>query len=174
MFIKQLHTIVENALYAIEWDSEDVDCLSLFIDKMTDAQYLRSYFKENEARLAYFQQTRNIKEAVIATIEEAELLAEELYAVAQSGKQYRSGQHLSILFEPLVNNIGTIDFGPSKAKGHKYHSPWLRLYAIKLDQNEYVITGGGIKLVPRMEDDPDLKNELEKLQIAESYFSDDL
>ena len=141
MFIKQLHTIVEDALYAIEWDSEDIDCLSLFIDKMTDAQYLRSYFKQNEARLAYFQQTRHIKEAVIATIEEAELLAEELHAVAQSGKQYRSGQHLSILFEPLVNNIGILallilDLRKRRAISITHHgSDYMRSSLIKMNMS---------------------------------------
>ena len=173
MFVEQLHTIVKDALYAIEWDTEGTDCLSLFIDKMTDAQYLHSYFDRNIQKLSYYKQVRSVEEAVIATIEQIEDLAEELEALAISGKQYKSSQHLSIMFEPLENNIGVIDFGPTKAKGHRYHSPWLRLYAIKLDQNEYVLTGGGIKLVARMEEDPDLKIELDKLLFAEHYFSDD-
>jgi len=173
MLIKQLHTIVNDALYAIEWDGEGLDCMELFNDRMTDAEFLKTYFTQNENKLKYYQQTKIIREAVIETTEEIDFINEELTRLAKSGKQYRSGEHLSTLFVPLDNRKGVIEFGPAKAKGHPHFTPWIRLYAIKLDTNEYVITGGGIKLVKRMEDDPELAIELKKLKVAESYFSDE-
>ena len=41
-----------------------------------------------------------------------------------------------------------------KAKGKRTsaHASWLRLYAIKLDPNIYLITGGAMKLTPTMQE----------------------
>ncbi len=36
----------------------------------------------------------------------------------------------------------------------------LRLYAIKMGTNTYLITGGGIKLAEKIQDSPDLKNHV--------------
>lgn len=55
-----------------------------------------------------------------------------------------------------------------KAKGVK--APWVRLYAVKLDENLYVLTGFGIKLVKGMKDDEKLKAELLKLEKATQHL----
>lgn len=170
MKIKQLHTIVEDALYAIEWEGEGTDCFDLFLQKMTNVEFLRKYFKYHQSKLRYFKQVRNIDDAVINTIEEIGYIEDALIEHAECGKEFQSIEHLSLLFEPLDDRIGILEFGLSKLKGHDYFSPWIRLYAIKVSKNKYVITGGGIKLVEKMQDDPFLTKELDKLRIAKQYF----
>ena len=50
------------------------------------------------------------------------------------------------------------------------HSSWLRLYAIKLSQGVYVITGGAIKLTLKMEERSHTKEELVKLEKVRRFL----
>jgi hypothetical protein len=64
------------------------------------------------------------------------------------------------------------DFEKNKVKG--LNNPnWLRIYAIRLDTNLFVISGGAIKLTPTMNDRTHLLMELEKLNITQKYLRDD-
>lgn len=68
------------------------------------------------------------------------------------------------LFKPLNGEFGYIYIRtPMKAYGTKNPS-LLRLYAVKLASNCYLITGGGIKYCRKMEDSPELKAEIEKIK----------
>jgi hypothetical protein len=76
--------------------------------------------------------------------------------------------NLQYLFKPLNNfeyAINTLQ--KSKARIRK---GWLRLYAIRLAENCYLVTGGAIKLTPDMKRDH-LKNELKKLEQAKLFLS---
>jgi hypothetical protein len=46
----------------------------------------------------------------------------------------------------------------------------LRLYAIRISENAYVITGGVIKLVRKMEDHPDTRREFRKIKMVKAYL----
>lgn len=41
-----------------------------------------------------------------------------------------------------------------------YRPSLLRIYAIKMKENEYLITGGGIKLADKTQNSPDLKDHV--------------
>lgn len=45
---------------------------------------------------------------------------------------------------------------------------WLRIYAVRLDTNLFLISGGAIKLTKNM-DKPHLQNELRKLDITRIF-----
>lgn len=84
---------------------------------------------------------------------------------------YGQQPNLDELFKPLHKTEGFRDpgyFTDYKARG--YVAPWVRIYAIKLDSNLYVITGFGIKMVKQMKEDPLLNRELEKLRKASSFL----
>ncbi|MBK8833138.1 MAG: hypothetical protein IPN60_20280 [Saprospiraceae bacterium] len=55
----------------------------------------------------------------------------------------------------------------SKQKARKNY---LRLYAIRIDEDCFVITGGAIKLTHLMEDSPHTSKELTKLEKARSFL----
>lgn len=59
----------------------------------------------------------------------------------------------------------------TKATGGFINS-WLRIYAIRIDTNTYVITGGGIKLTKTMNDREHLINELEKLTKVKEWLEE--
>lgn len=50
------------------------------------------------------------------------------------------------------------------------HPSWLRIYAIKLSQGVYVITGGAIKLTLKMEERNHTKVELAKLENVRRFL----
>ena len=59
-----------------------------------------------------------------------------------------------------------------KAKGKRTsgHSSWLRLYAIKLEDGIYLITGGAIKLTYYMPERQHTLFELERLEKVRNYL----
>ena len=50
------------------------------------------------------------------------------------------------------------------------HSSWLRLYAIKLIQGNYIITGGAIKLTATMQEREHTRQELVKIDRVRRYL----
>ena len=67
--------------------------------------------------------------------------------------------------EPEIAAVRT----PVKAYGTKDPS-LLRLYAIKMSSNCYLITGGGIKYCKAMQESPELMAEIEKLKCVLSFL----
>lgn len=80
---------------------------------------------------------------------------------------------LELLFHPLENfRISEMVLGKEKARLKRTirHSSWLRIYAIKLSQGVYVITGGAIKLTLKMEERNHTKVELAKLENVRRFL----
>ena len=50
------------------------------------------------------------------------------------------------------------------------HSSWLRLYAIKLIQGNYIITGGAVKLTATMQEREHTRQELVKIDRVRRYL----
>ena len=77
---------------------------------------------------------------------------------------------MQTIFKPLFNNETTIpSLQKTKLKGIKRNS-WLRIYAIRIAANTFVISGGGIKLTHLMEESRDLKLEFQKLEITKNLL----
>ncbi len=49
---------------------------------------------------------------------------------------------------------------------------WLRLYALRIDANTYVITGGAIKLTHKMGERLHTAKELDKMELCRNYLKD--
>lgn len=162
--------IVEGALYAIRWPNEETHSLNQMAERLTDADWLYDYFQENKNKLSFFGGI-TIKKAVQKTYKEANEIIQELWDLASL--VYDENEDLNTLFEPLhkvsayQHQRYHTDF---KAKGAK--APWVRIYAVKCDDNLYVITGWGIKLVRTMQEDKWLKKELDKLEHATNYLKE--
>jgi hypothetical protein len=74
-------------------------------------------------------------------------------------------------FTSLHKNDFTIKHLQSNAYGQTYHS-WLRLYAIRISKNLYVVSGGAIKLTKAMKGIPHLEVELKKLLVTQEYLKE--
>jgi hypothetical protein len=50
------------------------------------------------------------------------------------------------------------------------HASWLRVYAIRLEKNVFVATGGAIKLTRSMQERPHTQEQLDKLNSCRQYL----
>ena len=137
----------DRKLWAVHFEGEDDNELYKVFNNWADVVWLRAFFKENIDDLnAYFKIT-DIKEAISDTIEDSERLR---YIIMDISPE----TDLSKIFRPLDNG----------------HSSWLRLYAIKLIQGNYIITGGAIKLTATMQEREHTRQELVKIDRVRRYL----
>ena len=86
---------------------------------------------------------------------------------------FPSTEKLDLLFRPLSLADGdAAELTREKARNwdRNRHASWLRVYAIRLESNVYVVTGGAIKLTPAMQDRPHTLIELDKLNECRNYL----
>jgi len=143
-------TIIENSLYAILWEGEEDNSFDQMAILYNDAEFLNEYFNEHIKKLTYYvNPSYTPQDAAIRTRREATALTQELKALATEGL-IKDGRSLDDIFKPL-HAVGAYNHPryhtDVKAKGDWDEAPWLRVYAIKCDDNLYVITGFGLKLV---------------------------
>jgi hypothetical protein len=170
----ELSTIIDGSLYSIQWQDDEEDNI---FDQMAilynDAQYLYQYFETHADKLKYYKrQAFTPEDAAIRTAKEADALIQEIKQLSVQGLE-GGPKSLDDLFERLHSE--KVNFHPRyytdvKAKGYSEDAPWVRVYAVKCDDNLYVITGFGIKLVKDMRDDQFLLLELDKLKKATIYL----
>lgn len=156
----------DRKLWAVHFEDEEDNELYKVLNNWADVIWLRDFFKENIDDLnAYFNIT-DIKVAVNDTIEDSERLRYIIMDISPD-------TDLSRIFRPLNNNEAS-DAMLQKEKARlkrKYgHSSWLRLYAIKLIQGNYIITGGAIKLTATMQEREHTRQELVKIDKVRRFL----
>lgn len=82
-------------------------------------------------------------------------------------------ENLDSLFKPLdITDASSRELTRQKARNwnRDRHASWLRIYAIRIETNVYIITGGAIKLTHLMQDRRHTTLELEKLNRCKAYL----
>lgn len=186
MKIVSTFAVVEESLYSVLYDTEvgTVDDndeaipneklheYSRLFDFWNDPLRLRAFFEENEEDLKdTYWDGITIDEAIVKTKTEAKELEAVLLEYAESGKTIRL-KNLSMLFKPLSDGKYEKDFEKDKVKveGKK---KWIRLYAIRIEANFFIVCGGAIKLRKTLNDRTYLLKELEKMEITRDYLMDE-
>jgi len=127
------------------------------MDLWTDVSYLRNYAKQNKVD--------NINKFVQDRLEDAEKIQDFI------DELLTNNQPLSFYFVPLFDKeVGFKVLSLRKGKTSKQDG--LRLYAIKIDDDCFVITGGAIKMSQEMQNHPDTNLELEKINSAQEYLKE--
>ena len=119
----------------------------------------------NLRNLNYFNIT-NINDAIKRTIDESEQLEAIIMDISPEA-------NLDLIFRPLNNSrIAECILGKEKARLKKLigHSSWLRIYAIKLAQGVYIITGGAIKLTATMQEREHTAAELVRIEKVRDFL----
>lgn len=83
--------------------------------------------------------------------------------------------NLDMLFKHLENSrFSEMWLSKEKAKGDgSYRHPsWLRIYAIRVEQGVYLVTGGAIKLTATMAERSHTLSELAKLEKVRNHLID--
>lgn len=160
------------SIFAAKFDEEEDEFRKVF-NLWADVEYLETFFEENKSDLEKeFYGHVTVEDAVEITLEEADALEERLFELAQAG-QFHASDNLQKLFRSLINSdYKTTVLQKSKAYGSRRKS-WLRVYAIRIAPNLFVITGGAIKLTQTMSERPHTLKELNKLERVRDFLKEE-
>jgi hypothetical protein len=148
--------IFEDRLYAFSYDGEVYNEYDRLMDQWTNADYLKRYAERNHVN--------DVRGFVARSLDEAEEMEDTIIELTESGKP------LDRFFRPLHDfETGDRVLALRKGKMNRNH---LRLYAVKVDADLFVITGGAIKMSQRMKDHPDTLLEWQKLNKAKDYLKE--
>jgi hypothetical protein len=150
-------------LWAVRNDGEEDNELYKLFDKWNDVVWLRTFFKANFKDLLFFGV--DVNTAISDTIEDSDTLETIVFDM--------SGKNLNTIFHPLSNYRQEIYLAKEKAKINRHqHTSWLRIYAIKLSQDVFIITGGAIKLTATMQEREHTAQELVKIERTRRFLID--
>lgn len=165
MEINNIFVVVKDRLYSVQYDIHDTHEWRRLLELWQNADYLRRFFEIYQDDLLHgYYKDFTIDDAILKTQQEAVLMEKKIIHIAQNPEKT-----LSSIFKPLYNDTSKVlDYEMDKAKNH-----WLRIYAIRIDQDLFVVSGGGIKLTKTMNEREHLLEELKKLAITQNYLRDD-
>ncbi len=146
----------DECLWAVVYEGENQNAFDTVFDKWFDAKWLRDFFDNNIKDLNTFFKISDIDQAIFDTLADAEALQGVILDMKNPPDAF---------FRPLEpSRMSEMTLGKEKAKGLiRSHPSWLRLYAVKLQSNRYLITGGAIKLTATMQEREHTLEELRKL-----------
>lgn len=140
--------------------------LTGFFDQTNDIKYLHKFFEKNKVDLMTgFFGKMTTGEAALRTLEEIAEMEDALYNYTEQGFS-GNANCLQHLFKPL-NNFEYAICTHQKSKA-RLKRGWLRMYAIRLAPNCYLVTGGAIKITYDMKR-KHLQDELTKLELRHSF-----
>lgn len=155
--------IFADRLFAFRFGTDQPDEFARLFTQWHDPEYLFEFFTEHAEDLqSGFYGPISIPTAASRTRDEARRLEKALEKLADSADNLDSKFVPLALTEPYV-------LPRSKAAGDNLKT-WLRVYAIKIEPNVYVVTGGAIKLTRRMQDRTHTQQELDKLTRCRDYL----
>ena len=170
--------IITNRIYSIKYDEEDTaEYYRLFNKEWTDVESLLDFFQshleftENE----FWGFLGNDPEIAAARVlKDAHMLEPHLRDLA---KNSNNGEHpdLDNYFKPLNGKYAyDIEHIPMKGYG-VLESTFLRLYAIRIEVNCYLIVYGGIKLNSSIQNSPDLQDKVfNRIDRVKQYLVDEI
>lgn len=147
---------LKEGVQAVWYRDHDTHVFEELFQQWNDAEYLTDFFRQRTSDLRsdfYKADNLDVAQAVALTIKEAARFAASLQRHTRKGT-------LSEYFEPLIAGRELSKLPLEKAKGPTKRL-WLRLYAIRLEDDTYVVTGGGIKLTKTNSQDPELQRQME-------------
>lgn len=157
------------AVYALRFkeesyaNSDDNELYKVF-RQWQNAEYLFDFFKVNKANLAYFDSRMMATQAMERTLNESHKLFKQLIEAleeAEKGNFSRLGG--------LFTNVDTAPYYSDFVE-QKIKRSWLRLFAVRTDDDLFFITGGAIKLTAALQGAPNTDKELKKARAVANYL----
>jgi len=136
-------------------DAYDICEYDRLLDLWTDVSYLYQYAKSNNVK--------DINKFVKARLKDATLIDDFLNELIEDNIP------LDKYFHQLDNNeTGFKLLSLRKGKTSKYDG--LRFYAIKIDDDCFLITGGAIKMSFKNKDHQDTREEMKKIKMVKAFL----
>lgn len=172
MVIDGIFAIVDECLLSVQFEGNEKDEFARLFESWQDTEYLEGFFETNKDDLQDgFFGNISIEDAVFTTINEADRLESYVKEVAEKGQRNGYSMLYDLVFHPLHEHDTSRVHTESKAYGLN-SSSWLRIYAIQIAPNLYVVSGGAIKLTKAMQDRPHTARELKKLKATAAYLKE--
>lgn len=155
-----------NHLWAVKNPDKELDELTSLFEQWNDANYLFKFFRDNIDDLKSYFKVERVSQAIQDTFEDSDALEELILTFPYT-------EELDTLFKPLdVTDTKSMELTRQKARNweRERHDSWLRIYAIRLEPNVYVVTGGAIKLTRAMQDKEHTMIELNKLNKCKEFL----
>ena len=152
-------------IWSVIYDGESVDALTKLFRDWNDLDFLEEFFIKNTGDLASYFRITDIDRAIYDTLEDANELRCMILDISPN-------DNVDKLFRHLENSrIAEMLPGREKARGkRKSHDSWLRIYALKIESNTYLITGGAIKLTRKTEEREHTLAELRKMERVRNFL----
>lgn len=154
--------IFDPYLHAVKYDKQVQDELARLFRLWNNAKYLTEYFNKQSKDLTYYNVS--VAEAVRLTRIEINNFRKKLFIILNS-----KDPNIDTLFSSLNNEEYRREVRLSKQKAKPNPNYWLRIYALKIQENRYLIIGGAIKLHEKMDEDATL-TELGKFNRVRDYL----
>lgn len=146
--------IFADRLFVFHYPHETNNEFERLMGAWTDVSYLHDFAKKNEVV--------HVNKFIENILQNAEEIQDYLENINRDNEPY------GFYFEPLQISEQTKILAFQKGKIRRNQ---LRFYAIKIDDNCFVITGGAIKMSKKMQEHPDTDNELKKLREARAFLN---
>ncbi|KAA6343581.1 hypothetical protein EZS27_008750 [termite gut metagenome] len=155
----------DGRLWAVRNEGEEDNELYKLFDRWNDVVWLRAFFKANLNDLTSYFKIIDVKNAIMDTIEDSDRLEGIILDISPNA-------NLDTVFRPLSNYDRERYLEKDKAKigERRQHASWLRIYAIKLNLDVYIVTGGAIKLTATMQEREHTANELLKIEQTRRFL----
>lgn len=153
-------------LWAVRDLAKPKNELAMLFDTWNDMEYLMQFFIDNFNDLKEYFHIEKISEAIEDTFDDAEQLERLILDIPFT-------ENLDELFKPLASqDLSITELTREKARNwnRRGHASWLRVYAIRLEPNVFVITGGAIKLTRTMQERQHTQEQLDKLNRCRQYL----
>ncbi|WP_221393733.1 hypothetical protein [Dyadobacter sp. NIV53] len=170
MRIIELVRIIPETLWAARFEDHEENEYDRTFNYWNDPEYLEAFFTENALDLVKeFYGYCTVSQAVSITMSEADAFEKKLISIAQ---KQNLNKKLGDIFKPL-DKTATIKIEKEKSKAYGTGAKsWLRIYAVRLNYDFFIISGGAIKLTKSMNERNHLKKELKKLDTLVRFLKE--
>lgn len=173
--ILKLISIFANHIWSIKYSPKEKDVYTLLFNKWQDIVYVNDYFDMNWDLVSKSDIWKNYTKAELISIVRDEAKFMESYFI-NLFYNVKKGNRPD--FDKLFTSLGSEDsqlykLFKCKAYGSSRKPAILRFYAIQVETNAYVITGGGIKLTKTMNECKHLNKELKHLNKVQKWLKDE-
>lgn len=160
--------IFGNHLFAFKFEGEQLDEFHRLFKLWHDPEFLEDFFNNQRHDLSGGYWGRmDVEDAALRTLDYAVDLEQEFITLLEKTEKQLPG--LEMIFRPLKDQQYQEELlGKNKAK-----RTWLRLYALRVESDVYVVTGGAIKLTQTMQEREHTMKELEKIEKCRNYLLDE-
>jgi len=151
-------TIFDGKLYAFKYPRQRNNELRRLMLQWTDPIWVYNFLKEHE---------RDIPEGK-TLLEVADIIADNAGELNNKINLLLNNERRSLdeFFQPLHNQ----EYGEGMFILQKGREQYLRLYALKIEDNCYIITGGAVKLTRTMQERDHTQEELRKLRRCRDHL----